>query len=86
MPKTSGGECAGKSLIHSFPQPHNDGSGEPTSWCRDDALQIISNPGAQPFERSAAREKRDTVRASRGLNASDPGALTNLKWLRCVLK
>jgi hypothetical protein len=38
MPKTSGGEGVGKSLIHSFPQPHDDGSGEPTSRCRDDAL------------------------------------------------
>lgn len=79
MTQAGGCEGIGKSLIHSLPQPHDDGSGEPTSWCRDDALQIISNAGAQPLERSTAREKRDAVCASRCLNASDPRALTNFR-------
>ena len=86
MTKAGGGEGIGKSLIHSLPQPHDDGSGEPTSRCRDDALQIVSYAGSQPLERSTAREKYDAVCASRRLNASDPGALTNLRWLRYVLK
>ena len=86
MTKAGGGEGIGKSLIHSLPQPYDDGSGEPASRCRDDALQIISNAGAQPFERSAAREQRDAVCASRCLNSSYSGALTSLRWLRCVLK
>ena len=86
MTKAGGGEGIGKSLIHSLPQPHDDGSGEPTSRCRDDTLQVVSNAGAQPLQRSTAREKRDAICASRSLNSSDPGALTSLRWLRCVLK
>jgi hypothetical protein len=54
MPKAGGGEGVGKSLIHSFPQPHDDGSGEPTSRCRDDAFQIISNAATQPLEKPTA--------------------------------
>jgi hypothetical protein len=79
MAKPCGSERVGKSLIHSLPKPHDDGSGEPTSWCRNDALQIISNAGAQPLEWSTAREKRDTVRASRCLDASDSGTLTSFR-------
>ncbi len=79
MTKAGGGEGIGKSLIHSLPQPHDDCSGEPTSRCRDDAFQIISNAATQPFEKPAAREKRDAVCASRRLNASDPSAFTNLR-------
>ena len=86
MTKASGGEGIGKSLIHSLPQPYDDSSSEPASRGRDDALKIVSNAGAQPLQRSTARKKRDAVCASRRLYASDPGALTNLKWLRCVLK
>ena len=86
MPKAGGGEGVGKSLIHSLPKPHDDGSGKPTSRCRDDTLQIISNSGAQPLQWSTTREQRDAVCASSRLNTSDPGTLTNLRWLRCVLK